>query len=276
MALELQDVEQLLAQQPLRSCMLIPSAEPGIDLGAHAWVPGVLSFQFVLSGQIPTTPWHQTEEHILRRGALLCCAAGASSVRRYNVARRHLAFSLIQNQLHVHLYQRRATDPPASAQSQQWQLPVSQAFQQLNQLIEAGFRERFSEDFLLQLMHCVPETLRHCLRQARQPHLRHIREWMTEHLTEDLSRDDLAQYLGCHPDHVTRLFREQLHSSFALERKRMRCALACDVMSVQKLSLRAVAQQCGFSSEQYLIRSFRELFGCTPRQWLQRQQQLGN
>ena len=264
-----------LSQRPVRDCLLIPTAPAGLNLGQYMWAPGHLSFQLVISGAIPTTPWNREQEYVLRSGGLLCCAAGGVSVRRY-VARKHLAWSIVADRVHVHRYQRSATDAPGISNEQRWQFPLSSHLQQLSQLIEMAMREQLDETYIEQLLMSMPFVLRHCIEQSHQTHIADIKTWLQEHVCDDVSRDDLARHLECHPDHVTRIFREQLKTSFALERKRLRCQLACTLLVEGQLSLASIAERCGFSSEQYFIRCFKELFASTPRQWQKRQQHTMN
>ena len=137
----------------------------------------------------------------------------------------------------------------------------------LTQLIDSAFREQMPAVYIESLARCVPIALARSMSLPQSSIIKRIKDWLHEHATDELDRSDLAAYLGCHPDHVTRLFREQLHSSFAYERKRLRCLRACDLLSVADASLADIAEACGFSSEQYFIRCFKQCYASTPRQW---------
>ena len=153
----MEQVLSLLSQQAVTMALCIPACtrQPPQD----AWQPGHLSFQLVISGEIPTTPWHADQETIVQAGGLICCAAHAASTRRYDVDRKHLAFSVIGNQLHVHLYQRKATDPIGKGQEQRWQLQAPSAMSSLSQLIERGFREGLDASSLNHLAMRAPGIL---------------------------------------------------------------------------------------------------------------------
>jgi AraC-like DNA-binding protein len=259
----------LLAQQAVTTCICIPACtEP---VAKEAWRPGHLSFQLVLRGQIPTTPWHHKSETVLRAGGLICCAPNAASTRRYDVDRQHLAFSAIGDQLHVHLYQRQSDYPIGHSDQQKWQTPLPSGFKMLCLLIERGFAEGLDEQSLQHLAKSAPGVLLQTLNQQKNPQLQRAMNWLREHAAKDLSRDDLADFLGCHPDHVTRLFRNAGMASFADERKRIRCEMALTLLADPAKSLAEIAGACGFNSETYFIRSFKHMYALTPGAWRQRQ-----
>ncbi len=234
---------------------------------AESWIPAGVSFQLVLSGQIPTTPWHTTEESILKRGDLICCAGGAASTRRYDVARQHLAFGINAGQLDVSLFQRAANDAPGFAHKQHWQRPAPRACLELGQLIDRSFKQGLDLESIKHLSLCFVPILKNELAKQQTSQFDKAMQWLREHACADLDRSDLAAYLHCHPDHVSRLFKQANGSSFAEERKRLRCERVCSLLANQSLSLADIATQCGFNSETYLIRSFKQIYGRTPGDW---------
>lgn len=249
------------------ACLLIPTCTTAP--AADSWQPGILSFQLVISGQIPTTPWCEKEETILRRGGLICVAPGGASTRRYDVARKHLSFHVHNGEVLIQLFQRQAHDDPGFAHQETWYFPAPSALIELSQLLTRGFREKLDEECLKKLALSLHLMLLHYLQHEPTDALSKAQTWLRDHAHEDLDRNDLADYLDCHPDHVTRIFR-QAHLSFADERKRLRCERVCDLLLNERLSLAEIAEQCGFNSETYLIRSFRQIYGCTPGVWRRR------
>ena len=234
---------------------------------AESWIPSSLSFQVVLAGQIPTTPWNTQTETILQRGGLICCAGAAASTRRYDVARQHLAFSVQHGQLDVSLYERAADDAPGFAHRQHWHGVAPIACIELGQLIDRAFKQGLDNETIEHLAVCMVPLIIKGLSAGSANQFDKAMNWLREHACEDLDRSDLAAYLRCHPDHVSRLFKTAAGGSFAEERKRMRCERVCALLADPNLSLADIAAQCGFNSETYLIRSFKQMYGRTPGEW---------
>lgn len=253
----------------LGRCLVIPTCSGQTPAGS--WVPGALSFQLVLHGQIPTTAWCDAQETLLRSGDLICCAAGAASTRRYDVAREHLALGREHGQLRIRHYRRAADDPPAQARQEYMDLPLSPLISSLLDLLQRGFEARVARSQQSHLALHLPRLLLHELQRPEQVLLERARSWLHQHFADDMDRGDLAEWLGCHPDHVSRLFRAA-DSSFAAERRRLRCEHACSLLQQEDLALTVIAAACGFNSETYLIRCFRQVYGCSPGRWRQQQQ----
>lgn len=274
-------VLQLLESVSVKRCLLIPRSQVldiGPDLNADnpIWIPGELSFQLVISGQIATTAYADHQETILRKGGLICCAPGAASTRNYNVARKHLSFVIHDDHIHMQLYKRQADDRAGQSQIQQCQFPAAHVVLEMKSVLLRGFRENVESTTMQQLAMSVPALIIHSLlvqqkQQAYSTQLMKAQQWLQDYACMDYDRNDLAKYLHCHPDHVTRLFRHGYGGSFANERKRLRCERACALLADPNLSLTGIATTCGFNSQTYFIRSFKQTYACTPGEWRQNQ-----
>lgn len=91
--------------------------------------------------------------------------------------------------------------------------------------------------------------------------------YVEEHLTHDLDRGRVAAAIGCHPGHLSRLFRQHAGEAFTPWVRRRRLDLARRLLTTTALPLAAIAAACGFGSATYLIRRFREAHGTTPQRW---------
>lgn len=84
------------------------------------------------------------------------------------------------------------------------------------------------------------------------------------HPDHDLSRDQVATHLGCHPNHLARLFQRELGCSFRDYVIRARLDRARELRRDPTLSLEHIAILCGWARASTLIAHHRRVFGTTP------------
>jgi len=80
----------------------------------------------------------------------------------------------------------------------------------------------------------------------------------------DLGVAELAERLGCHPDHLGRVFRTATGETLVGHLARRRCDLAADLLADGRASVASVAKACGFRDPAYFSRVFRRLRGSSP------------
>ncbi len=88
-----------------------------------------------------------------------------------------------------------------------------------------------------------------------------------EHMTENLSQEELAQSVGVSVSHLRRLFHEVLHLSPKQILDQMRFQRATQLMADPLAKLESIGEQCGFGSASAFSRAFRHHFGCSPQAW---------
>jgi AraC-like DNA-binding protein len=88
------------------------------------------------------------------------------------------------------------------------------------------------------------------------------------HISEArLSVEWLARAAGCTPDHLTRLFRQELGHTVVSWIADERVALARRLLREERYQVAEVAWACGFAQPSYFIRVFRARTGVTPLAW---------
>ena len=88
------------------------------------------------------------------------------------------------------------------------------------------------------------------------------------HLAETrLSVEWLARAAGCTPDHLARLFRQELGHTVVSWIATERVALARRLLREGRYQVAEVAWACGFAQPSYFIRVFRTQTGLTPLAW---------
>lgn len=94
-----------------------------------------------------------------------------------------------------------------------------------------------------------------------------MREFIDEHFADSISRDDVAEAVGVHPNSVSRLFREQSGESFAAYLARRRVNYAATLLRETNLSIKEIAASTAMGHPSNLYRHFRERFGCGPLEY---------
>jgi len=91
--------------------------------------------------------------------------------------------------------------------------------------------------------------------------------YMWEHIAEPLSVTTIAEAVGVSRRKLDRHFRTHLHRTVNAELTRKRIERCCELLIGTKTSVRAIAEQVGFTSENYLFKVFREAMGTSPQQY---------
>lgn len=87
----------------------------------------------------------------------------------------------------------------------------------------------------------------------------------------DLSVKTLASSLGCHPDYLSRRFKEETGQSLMTYVFERRMEVAANLLSVQGQNVADVAALCGYHDHSYFSRRFRERYQTTPFEYAARE-----
>jgi AraC-like DNA-binding protein len=91
-----------------------------------------------------------------------------------------------------------------------------------------------------------------------------------EHLSEDISRDQIAAIACLSPSHFSRVVKEKFGKSFTEILTGLRIARARDYLATSEKSLVQVCLDCGFSDQSYFTKVFQRHVGCTPGEYRHR------
>lgn len=94
-----------------------------------------------------------------------------------------------------------------------------------------------------------------------------LHTWIEEHLGEDLSLEALAEQAAMSPRSFSRHYRDATGITPARAVERLRVEEARRLLSDSTLSIKRIAQRCGFGSEETLRRSFLRLLTTTPQDY---------
>ncbi len=92
-------------------------------------------------------------------------------------------------------------------------------------------------------------------------------EFMSEHLGQDITRDDIARAAHLSSYHFSRLFKEQMGRSCNEMLNQLRVDRASEMLVRSGRSLVEIAIDCGFKDQSYFTKVFRRHMGSTPGQY---------
>ena len=101
--------------------------------------------------------------------------------------------------------------------------------------------------------------------QLPQIHMKRLTAYIDAHYSENLTLDSLAKELHIDKSYLCRLFRSQTNMTVIHYLHYRRVVEAQKQLMFTKKSIKAVAFECGFNSEQRFYKVFHDISGYTPR-----------
>lgn len=105
------------------------------------------------------------------------------------------------------------------------------------------------------------------LRSETQQLVRHVMAYIHEHYAHPLTRDELADYAGVSPRHLTRAFDEEVGISAMTYLNRYRILEAKRLLEQGDKNITEIATAVGFSNSSYFGTVFRREVGLAPRDY---------
>lgn len=101
-----------------------------------------------------------------------------------------------------------------------------------------------------------------------QTTLQRVQEYIHEHLHQDLKLSELSAIAQLSPYYFLRLFKQQMKMTPHQYILQCRVEQAKHLLQRSELSLAEIAVKVGFCDQSHLTRSFKRIFGVTPKQLL--------
>ncbi len=125
----------------------------------------------------------------------------------------------------------------------------------------------------LLIRHCVPETVP-VSQQDRidAERIRAMLAYIDAHFTQELTTRHIAAAVNVSESVCLRCFHRMLGTTPIQYTKQLRLEKAASLLRTTPISAKDAALTCGFRDVSYFTRAFRELLGCTPKQYQQKMQ----
>lgn len=91
--------------------------------------------------------------------------------------------------------------------------------------------------------------------------------FIEKHLSENISRDQVAKYCGLSPGHFSHLIRAETGKTFTEWLAFYRVRHACHLLARNQQSLAEIAAECGFADQSYFTKIFKKVVGQNPLQY---------
>lgn len=101
----------------------------------------------------------------------------------------------------------------------------------------------------------------------RYPQLKEIRREMYDDPVADLSVDKLCRRLAVSRTYFHRIYMATFGVTFRQDAIKSRLSYACELLLETELAVGVIAEKCGYESESYFMRQFRQHMGCTPSEY---------
>ena len=100
------------------------------------------------------------------------------------------------------------------------------------------------------------------------PLVRRAKQYMLEHYSEyELTLDSMAGMLQASPVYLSRLFKQELGTSFGTYLTQIRIRKAAQLLHATDLSINEVAERTGYETQHYFSTSFKKQTGVSPLQF---------
>ena len=97
-----------------------------------------------------------------------------------------------------------------------------------------------------------------------------VRQYIRDHLADELSRNELASAVYLSPDYLSHLFPEKMGVSLTAYITGERIRRAKELLMRDEMSVRDVALASGFQNISYFSKQFKRITGLTPQEFRKR------
>jgi len=98
--------------------------------------------------------------------------------------------------------------------------------------------------------------------------------FIADHYTEDISVQDLAQFIGYSEVHTTRLFKQYFGQTFVAYLAHYRMKKAAHLLLYSDQSVREIGRAVGYANPNYFGKVFHRIYDMTPSEYRERQKYI--
>jgi len=100
-----------------------------------------------------------------------------------------------------------------------------------------------------------------------RPLIENIKEYINNNLDKNISTEELSRRFNISQSHLCHTIRQELNMTITEYRLKGRITKACDLLEKTELSVKAIAENVGFSDQNFFAREFKKIMGSTPSQY---------
>ncbi|WP_336783742.1 helix-turn-helix domain-containing protein [Paenibacillus illinoisensis] len=95
-----------------------------------------------------------------------------------------------------------------------------------------------------------------------------VKAYVREHLSGDLTLDHVAEQVYISPKYLSKIFREETGMAYSEYVTNQRMERARELIAKQEFTIEQVASTVGYRTSAYFIKKFKEIHGCTPKNFM--------
>lgn len=102
-------------------------------------------------------------------------------------------------------------------------------------------------------------------------HSRHVSQaiqLVLDHYRNGMTLEQAAGEIGLNPSYLSRIFKEETHSTFSEYLNKVRIAAACKLLESGQYTIKEISGQVGYSTYNYFFKVFKEVTGMTPHAYV--------
>ncbi len=97
-----------------------------------------------------------------------------------------------------------------------------------------------------------------------------VKEYISKHIDQSFSVDDLAALVHLSPDYLTKIFKKECRITLNGYIIEQRMFLAKELLTTTDLSISSVSVKSGYGNYSYFSKAFKKFYGISPREMQQR------
>ncbi|WP_028549755.1 response regulator transcription factor [Paenibacillus sp. UNC451MF] len=101
----------------------------------------------------------------------------------------------------------------------------------------------------------------------RKPKLQQIDQFIAEHLSENISLVDIADYLFLNPSYLSRYFKQETGMNFTDYVHRHKMKIACHMLKSKQDNIERIAFKLGYMERTYFSKIFKKYVGVSPKDY---------
>ncbi|WP_340400286.1 AraC family transcriptional regulator [Paenibacillus sp. FSL H8-0079] len=103
-----------------------------------------------------------------------------------------------------------------------------------------------------------------------------VKAYVHEHLSGDLTLDHVSEQVFISPKYLSKLFKEETGIVYSEYVTNQRMERARELMTQREITVEQVANTVGYRTPAYFIKKFKEIHGCTPKNFMRNLMEQGS
>lgn len=95
-----------------------------------------------------------------------------------------------------------------------------------------------------------------------------VKTYINEHISGDLTLDHVSEQVFISPKYLSKLFKEETGISYSEYVTNQRMERARELIASREFTIEQVANTVGYNTPAYFIKKFKEIHGCTPKNFM--------